>query len=224
MLHCKTENEMISPADERPENPDASLDSVRTLLLNRLRELRVSLADASRQIGRNESYIHQFIYRRSPKRLPEDVRASLARLLRLPEDTLRDPLAIPLAESLLPAHVPPPEATVPVFSQGEVIDPARAKTFVPLPSIIVSTDQLFALWVSEDTGGMLREGDLVFARMTQPPRPGDLVAVMLDNRIKATGAFIGRDKSGRIRLSGADRDRTFAAEAKPLKIVLASFA
>ena len=52
-----------------------------------------SLASLSEAIGRNPAYLHQFIERRSPKVLPEDVRLALAQHWRMDERELgaRDP-------------------------------------------------------------------------------------------------------------------------------------
>jgi hypothetical protein len=69
----------------------------------RLVSIQRTLAEASRHIQRNQSYMHQFIWRMTPKRLPEDVRGLLASFLGVPEDALRHPR--PLAP-----RSPPPAA------------------------------------------------------------------------------------------------------------------
>ena len=65
------------------------LDSPRQRLLHLLEEQRTTLAEASRAVGRNHAYLHQYVNRGSPKRLPEDVRLSLARLLRVDDAELK---------------------------------------------------------------------------------------------------------------------------------------
>ena len=65
------------------------LDPVRLRLLKLLKKKKTDLKNASVAIGRNEAYLHQFVYRGSPKALPEDVRQGLAKLLDVGEEQLR---------------------------------------------------------------------------------------------------------------------------------------
>ncbi len=53
------------------------------------------LRTLSRQLGRNDAYLHQYLYRGSPRRLPEDIRYRLASLLQIPEEGLRDSTVSP---------------------------------------------------------------------------------------------------------------------------------
>lgn len=76
---------------------------VRALLQRLARERRVSLAALSEMIGRNSSYLQQFMGRGSPRRLEEGDRRTLARffgidesLLGAPEDKSFSGLAKPL--------------------------------------------------------------------------------------------------------------------------------
>lgn len=46
--------------------------------------------EASLKIGMNQTYLHQFVTRESPKRLKEAQRADLAKLLNVPEQELTD--------------------------------------------------------------------------------------------------------------------------------------
>jgi hypothetical protein len=69
----------------------ANLDSVRRRLLAAVAERKVSLAAASRAIGRNHSYLQQFVMRGTPRRLPEVIRHALAKFLDVDERTLRPP-------------------------------------------------------------------------------------------------------------------------------------
>ena len=53
-------------------------DPVRRRLLALVLEHRTTLAAVSRGIGRNHAYLHQFVYRGIPRRLPELVRQAVA--------------------------------------------------------------------------------------------------------------------------------------------------
>lgn len=57
------------------------------------RERGRNLMELSRLIGRNDAYLHQFVKRGSPKRLPEEERRALAIALNIDERQLgaRDP-------------------------------------------------------------------------------------------------------------------------------------
>ena len=54
------------------------MNDVRELIEKKLRERGLSMKDASVKIDKNAAYIQQFIKRKVPEKLPEDVRESLA--------------------------------------------------------------------------------------------------------------------------------------------------
>ena len=64
---------------------------VRKLILDRLNDLGLNMAEVSKQIGRNETYLQQFLKRGSPKELHERERVLLAEILRVSENELRGP-------------------------------------------------------------------------------------------------------------------------------------
>ena len=65
------------------------LDPVRLKVLKLVDRNRTDLKNASLAMGRNAAYLHQFVYRGTPKVLSEDDRASLARHLGCDEAELR---------------------------------------------------------------------------------------------------------------------------------------
>lgn len=75
---------------ENPHAPRQILEGSRARLLE-LSQLRgVSLAALSELLGRNPSYLQQFIRKGSPRKLEEEDRATLARFLGVGEEELRD--------------------------------------------------------------------------------------------------------------------------------------
>lgn len=70
-----------------------NLDNVRQYLLGEIlkAERHISLKTLSIAAGKNPAYLHQFIYRGSPRLLPEDVRHKIASILGVSEYTLRHP-------------------------------------------------------------------------------------------------------------------------------------
>ena len=65
------------------------LDTVRHKVLKLIEGQGTDLKNASLAMGRNAAYLHQFVYRGTPKVLSEDDRAALARHLQCDEEELR---------------------------------------------------------------------------------------------------------------------------------------
>lgn len=80
------------------------MDMVRKLITERLVELGLNMAEVSTAIGRNPTYLHQFMKRGVPADLHERERVRLAAALQVEEDALRGPST--------------PKRTPPVRSQG----------------------------------------------------------------------------------------------------------
>jgi hypothetical protein len=66
-----------------------TLDEVRRLVLDKSRELKITMKDMSEAVGMNETFIHQFIRKGTPKYLPEEVRYKLANVIGVSEELLR---------------------------------------------------------------------------------------------------------------------------------------
>lgn len=73
-----------------PQNTRLSPDGPRARLLELSQEKGVSLASLSELLGRNPSYLQQFIRKGSPRKLEEQDRATLARFLGVGEEDLRE--------------------------------------------------------------------------------------------------------------------------------------
>lgn len=67
------------------------MDMVRKLIAERLSELGLQMKDVSLRIGRNDTYLHQFMKRGVPVELRERERIKLAEILKVQEDQLRGP-------------------------------------------------------------------------------------------------------------------------------------
>ena len=67
------------------------LDPIRERVLKLIDDRGSDLKKASLALGKNAAYVHQFIFRGTPKVLPEDVRETLARFLEVDEAELRHP-------------------------------------------------------------------------------------------------------------------------------------
>lgn len=76
---------------ETVQNPREIPNGPRTRLLALSQARGVSLAALSELLGRNPSYLQQFIRKGSPRKLEEQDRATLARFLGVGEEELREP-------------------------------------------------------------------------------------------------------------------------------------
>lgn len=64
-------------------------DPIRSFVVDRMNERGLTLIGVSKMIGRNPSYIHQFLFKGSPRELPELNRLRLADVLEVNEAKLR---------------------------------------------------------------------------------------------------------------------------------------
>lgn len=74
---------------DAPQNPHASLQGPRARLLELAQVRGVSLSALSDLLGRNPSYLQQFIRKGSPRKLEEQDRATLAQFFGVGEEELR---------------------------------------------------------------------------------------------------------------------------------------
>lgn len=205
------------------------LDPVRKLVFDRTRELGLSLTDLSRMIERNGTYIHQFLYRRSPKTLPEDAREDIARALKIDPGVLRGepkrgarlaPPKSPLVSGGLPlSSDSPPAASVPLFNEGDRIDgppPARATLLLPVGP------EAFAIWLFRPHGKRLAAGDIAFA-CRKEFKAGDPVAVVRDSRIVAIGDLIEADQAKIVVADGETPSKMPTEGASVFRIAYAHF-
>jgi phage repressor protein C with HTH and peptisase S24 domain len=121
------------------------LDSVRQRLLElvKRREPPTDLKKCSLLIGKNHAYLHQFVYRGTPRRLPEEARFLLAEHLGCDEADLRPPSTRILTRPGPPARAPSVEAPAPATPERSVTDwPAPTAADVPPPESQVSITEL----------------------------------------------------------------------------------
>jgi SOS-response transcriptional repressor LexA len=78
----------------------SDMDETRAKLLKALENAGLSLSEVSLRIGKNRAYVHQFIHRNTPKKLPEDVRRDLSHLSGLSERDLGGDVRLPRRQPL----------------------------------------------------------------------------------------------------------------------------
>lgn len=183
-----------------PEIP-SDMDRIRSALMAAVADKGTNLAALSKRIGKNPSYLQQFVKYGKPKRLQEDDRKAIAGVLGIseailkeesphgnvgsfPQEVLRTPTEFPTF-----GHWP---KDIPVYGigvggadgdftlNGEVID------YVRRPPGLAHVKDAFALYVAGMSMSPWKEaGDLIFVRRNRPPSIGDYVVIEL--RPKADG-------------------------------------
>lgn len=153
----------------KAKEPPQNLDAVRQLILDKSSEPGRDLKAQSKAIGRNDSYMFQFVHRGSPQKLDEEDRLKLAAFLRVSEAQLR------LHEMAEGPHVVPvgPVQTLPIrFKVGaglwHEIDEASQDSYSweaisPRPDIPL-TDQWIEQVVGDSFDMRYPEGTLLHVR------------------------------------------------------------
>ncbi|PKP94314.1 MAG: transcriptional regulator [Alphaproteobacteria bacterium HGW-Alphaproteobacteria-14] len=129
---------------ETRQNPLETLSGPRVRLLELAQTRGVSLAALSELLGRNPSYLQQFIRKGSPRKLEEQDRAKLAQFFGVGEEELRD-----LRDNSYIAPLKPRESgawvDVPRFDLGASAGPGR----VPGDETAFDTFRFSRRWLAE---------------------------------------------------------------------------
>jgi hypothetical protein len=177
---------------------------VHQLIAAEIERRGLTWAKLSRLMGRNSSYLFQFLKRGSPVELHEKDRKVLAGVLGLDENLLRinttDVANAPVAGIVsrrvaiagskdLPLHR--------VTSRGRQTVYARAaKDVCERPPVLVDAPNAFAILIAgDDLDPIWRVGDTVYFDPESPLRAGDGAAVTTPDGIKV-GIFRGYSEGG----------------------------
>lgn len=205
-------------------DPVLNLDKPRRTLVERARVKGATLADLSRAAGRNLSYVHQYVWKGAPKALPVAARAKIAEYLDIPEDLLRQPWEPSLvsivggSDELRAPSRSGESRDVPVFRDDEIIDPTAATNWEVGLDSKGNRGRYVAIWVT-GVRGRLQPGDLVYVHMMQPPRVGDTVLALSEQKVVALGTLLTLSGVVAIQDSG-DKPRQFdAADVRLAKVV-----
>ena len=174
------------PARARARNDadrQAGLDPSRRAVLAALTKAGLTLKQGSRALGRNDAYLQQYLYRGSPRRLPEDVRLRLADLTGERTESFLDPQLRSLHGSAAPSRLPVPLLDVSAAAGGGRIgnDTAGDDTALAFPPMLLRritsapTSSLRLITISGDSmAPTLEDGDMVMVDTgrTSPSPPG----------------------------------------------------
>ena len=106
----------LSVYDYRLENP-MNAEQIRAHIADLIKQKGKNLRSVSIAIGKNEAYLHQFVHKGSPVRLPEEDRRKMADLLDVDEQELTD---IKLPNSVTPSLKHARTALIEMISQNKV--------------------------------------------------------------------------------------------------------
>ena len=188
------------------------LSEVRQLILDVIRQRNTTLAAVSRAIGRNHAYLHQFVNRRTPRRLPEDVRHALADHLNIDERSLADPAL--LRTRTQPGPAAPPSMTAPL--SGPRLSTFAARLSIARAESEYETPSAFARAANIDRA---RYADLEDGE--QEPTLGELYRIfqvskkplewLIQGAVDASVGMIASGSADRTGRSDADFDRPLSS-------------
>ncbi|MBR2299354.1 MAG: S24 family peptidase [Alphaproteobacteria bacterium] len=146
-----------------------NIDQIRKHIDSLIKEKGKNYRSLSMAIGKNEAYLHQYINKGSPLRLPEEERRKLAALLDVEEQELTD---IALPKTISPTTGHSKTSLIEIISSN----PAQASSgFLSLPLsdysniTSASSDHIKMLRVNGDSMvPTLKDGDYVLTDITSP--------------------------------------------------------
>lgn len=160
-------------------------EQIRSHIANLIKEKGKNLRSVSLAIGKNEAYLHQFIHKGSPLRLPEEDRRKMADLLDVDEQELTD---IKLPNSVTPSLKHARTALIEMISQNVICGTIGFLSF-PLADFAnmttASADTVKAIRVSGDSmAPTLKDGDYILADISQSAFTTDgLYLISLSNNL-----------------------------------------
>lgn len=201
------------------------MSPARMRLLQAAKAARYGLKELSQMLGRNPSYLQQYVVKGSPRALPEDIRRQLAAILHIDEEHLRDgpdapatPPPLPLAAAAQRVAPPPAAgagARLPLVSE-DATDPEAATAFVSAGDITAEADRAIRLMRQH---GILQPRDIILCDTTAPPRLGDLAYVAAPGHVPAVGRLIPAPPGTIGVLEGSDERHLPAEGAQVYRIV-----
>ena len=169
-------------ADHTTDAGALTTDPVRRTVRGALDAAGLTLKQASRALGRNDAYLQQFLYRGSPRRLPEAVRLRLAAITGTDGDMFLDRDLRTLHDELAPSGIAVPLFEVSAAAGGGRTgkEPAGSAALSFPPSLLrqitaAPANGLRLISISGDSmAPTLEHGDMVMidTNRTVPSPPG----------------------------------------------------
>jgi len=166
-------------------------DEIRSLVLAKLDERGLNMAEVSKRLGKNQTYIQQFIKRGSPRWLPEDVRTTLSEILGIQEIQLRRPGSVNPNPKNGNDFAPAPakilsEGLIKVLGMaecgpdGESLWNGDVVDYVPRPPNLAGATRAYAVFAQGTSmEPRYHAGELVYIHPDKPVTPGCYVLVQM---------------------------------------------
>jgi hypothetical protein len=197
------------------------LDPARSRLIQRAIEMRMGLKELSLRIGKNPSYVQQFVMKGSPRALPEAARRAIAELLLIDETELREGGAdAAQATAVRPGVVsrPPPSAAllalaptpsgrrIPLFREGEGRISAALSSAERIGMDDFGSAHPSAVGVAlAEPRGLLQPRHVLLCEPGQPARPGDVVLVLVTDVVAGAGVLLSATREAVTWMEGSDQ-------------------
>jgi hypothetical protein len=211
----------LAALSQRPLSPE------RARLVEAVKRSRFTLRELSAHLGRNPSYLQQYLGKGSPRVLPESVRVQLAAVLRIPETDLRPvtqqptppplPLAAlgPLAEGAAisrPAGASPPPGHLTCITEDEAGRPDAAAGAYRLSALTADIPPHAIAVRLVRQHGLLQPRHILLCDTTAAPRLGDVAFIVAPGSTPAIGLLVGTsDDTYSLRHGGQDKTVPIAA-------------
>lgn len=179
------------------------LDAPRRRLLERTEELRTDLASLSRAIGKNATYLWQYIWRNNPQALPEGVRHELSAVTGIPEPELRSERLAELMKEREPRQIQGMltiKTDLPV--KGRVVPGAKylaweggkTQKMVDRPTVLLDAQRGFTAYVYDESMAPRYEpGEKVYVDPDQPLSRNCYVFVVFTDDTAVIRQYLGFD-------------------------------
>lgn len=168
--------------------------TARANLLGLSKQQRYTLKELSFKLGRNPSYLAQYIHKGSPRELPEGARLALAQILGCPEGHLRDgePSKHRIATHHLKDDLPPPPSGVSLPLIRETPGNLPRAT-LPLAALYDGASARSVAIALTRTHGLLQPRHLLICNPDDAARIGDLVVLIVNSQVQAIGILVSSD-------------------------------
>lgn len=217
---------------------DRNLSPERARLVEAAKRSRYTLRELSTALGRNPSYLQQFIVKGSPRALPEDVRHRLAEMLHLSEADLRSstdrapvpplPLAAiaPMPED--PSVLAPKESPsrgdrttlLPLVPESRIGETALPGSLFPVSALSANVPSHAVAVTLEREHGIFQPRHILICDPPAAARIGDVAVVRAPSCRTTIGLLIGGAK-GTITVREGAEDHTLPAETAVIWRMLA---
>ena len=168
-------------------NTERQLPPERQAVDQAVRRAGLTLKEASIRLGRNETYLQQYVRYGKPAKLDGDDRQKLAELLKTSEASLREPegptptpnadMTRLLTEDLVGERDLPIYASAEGGPYGMVVD-SRPIEWVKRPAPLIGVPNAFGTYVVGDSmEPAYFQGDMILIHPSRPVSPGDDVLI-----------------------------------------------